>query len=495
MAHRKRPRRIITFIGNSDLRSAGISASKLPPRENDEGPIWRFVKHQFDKGEMETPGSLILLLDDKPDDGRRATYANWLGNKIASVPKSVAVDRILLELGNKPTNLNLLFRETFKQIPPEEDNHETHLLVSPGTPAMYATLVLAAEFLKMKGPRVFESSIEEGVVEIHLPYDIGLRPHQRSRRAPNTRGRPGTFLRELLPDTVLDDTGTRAIYEALYRSMQNSTRRGILLYGAAGSGKTHAARQVAHWLGCNNPTNVDALPLPRASDLGDCETVIVRNLQSTNSALDGWKGLMAALPQTQFVFLWRTDAADLDAGPDQAVQAGLAPGGSYRMPSLAEREDQITLVEAFARRANKWSGKVRERFQYTLMKHDAARNLHELETWVELAAAYSDGSHISGVAVDRATLQIEAAQAQGLLQKVTQVIADQSFIGRVPFEKLQQSSEELTLIVLGSGGDTLGVVASRLDIHPTTLNEPTRKAKRKHALQQVLAAWPEWQLK
>ena len=489
MARRQRLRRVISFVGNTDLRAAGIPLLKQPARENDDGPIWRFISRQIQDGEL-GDGDCILLLDDKPENGERNNYGAWLRTQVAGSGKSMQIDVMRLSLRNKPTNLNLLFREAFKAIP-EEDRFESQLLVSPGTPAMYATLVLAAEYLKLKKPRVFESSPEEGVVEIQLPYDIGLRPHQRSTRAPNARPKPASRLPDLLPHTCVGDSGVRSTYQSLYNKTRLPNPWALLLYGTTGSGKTHAGRQFAHWRGCDAPSIVDAANPPTLDALAGIDTVLIRNLQSARTSWESWRQLVEALPSQQFVFLWRTDA-DSDACIDQAVKLGLAPGGAFRISGLDERDDPIALVECFARREDMWDGKAKERFQYPLMKRDLPRNLHELESWVNTAVAHSDSKHVSELAVERATLQHQTLLAQGLLQRLARVVVDQSFVGRVPLDSILKCAEGLSVMVQEGTGEKQVAIAKRLGVKRSTLFDAESISGRERALRQVLDAWPEW---
>lgn len=488
MARKRRRRRAVSFVGNNDLRAAGVLAGGHPLRENDLGPIWRFVSRQIDVGELGN-GDCILLLDDRPGSGEREKFASWLGQRIALAGCAIDVVRLSLTLEGKPTHLSALFAEAFRQIP-EESGYETQFLLSPGTPAMYATLVLAAEYLRLTRPRLFESSLEEGVVEVMLPYEIGLRPRQRSWRAPNAQRRPVGRLPGLLPDTVLNDAGIRATYEALHQQATLPGRWAMLLYGPSGSGKTHAARQLALWRGCDSPRVLSAESPPEPHSLDRANTVIVRDLHNAGVQWPAWRRLICDLPDTQFVFLWRVQAGS-GQDIDRAVQAGLAAGGVLRIPGLAERDDRMALVESFARRAGKWDGKAKERCQYALMKHDLARNLHELEAWMSLVAAHSDGPHPSEIAVERATRQLHGVQAQALLARLAQAIADQSFVGRLPLDTLLKCAEALSVMVQEASGDAQEVIAARFGIKRTTLFDSESVASRRRALDQVLDACPE----
>jgi hypothetical protein len=489
MPRKRKPLRVVTFVGESDLAAAGVIRPGRLRRENDLGPIWRFVSNQIEKGEL-VEGDCILLLDDKPKNGERETFKLWLAGQIAGSGKNVAVFRKEMSLEGKPTNLTLLFENTRDHIP-QNDGYDTWLLLSPGTPAMFATLVLAAEYLKLTNPRLFEVSVEKKVVEVVLPYEIGLRPRLSSRRAPATRTGKNTRLPKLLPNTVIEDSAVQVTFTKLFKQSK-LLPWAVLLYGPFGSGKAHAARQLVHWRGCQDPLILDAAEPPTTPELDGEDAIIVCNLQAAQAHWKAWRGLMASSPDKQFVFLWQTDA-ESDVCVDQAKNYGLAPGGTYAVPGLAVRTDRMALVACFARRAGKWDAKVKERFQFLLTKHDLPRNLHELETWVTQSATFSDGRHPTEIGVELATLQIQAEQARILLQQLAGAIADQSFVGRgVSLETMLKCAEALTVSIQKGKGDSQETIATRLGVSRGTLFAAKKKSDWAQALEDVSKAWPEW---
>ena len=490
----RKPRRIVSFVGKADLEAAGVKPSRRPETV-EIGPIWRFLQHQLENSEIGTyDGDCILLLDDRADTGERELYVRWLTIKLASLYTrwAIPVDRVVLQLDGKPTSLRLLDREVTRVIP--RDRHETRFMVSAGTGAMYATLVLAAQTLQLRRPRLFEASPDADVVELDVPWDIGLRRHQRSRRAPGARrqaARPGS----LLPYTVIDDDAVCAVYAALRRLASRppavyGSSNVLLLHGPAGAGKRHAARQFAQWVNRGEHT-VDATTGPDLAALRNHGTLIVPNLQDAVARWDAWRQAARDLPEHRFVFLWRSDGM-ADIGPVQALHDGLAGAGCFRLPPLAERSDQIALVEAFAGRAGKLDGKVRQRFQYPLSSRELTSNLHELETLVNMAAAADDDPHISAIGVERAQLQLDAVRAQSLLPRLARVIAEQGYVGRVDLPSLFDAMEALAMDIQGGGGSTNNDIAKRIGIARTTLFNKDRMTDRREALRKVLEAWPEW---
>lgn len=478
-----RPRLIVSFIGGTDLNCAGLVHSRKPPQEStDPGPILRSLEYFLDKeGFGGVPGDRILLLDDRPADPVRIQYCQWLQGQVARRGPALEVEHAPLALAG-PTNLDTLFAET-RRVIPEGPTYETIFLASPGTPAMYATLVLAAEYLKLRRPRLIESSREQGVQDMKLPYELGLRPRQRSWRAPNRQGLPAAP-DGLIEGTVCSDPAVLALYAALRRVSRYQQSPAIVICGPHGSGKHHAARQMAHWRD-HEPLLLSARSTP--ADVPSTGTVIVTDLQAADD-FPAWLALRRRHPETQFVFLWNESTTDLDV--EETVKAHfLAPEGIFRLPALAEREDQIALAESFARAVGKLDTKVRQRLQYPLMRHAPVSNLHELKSWISTAAAYSETPNLDSAGVERSLRTIKADAARTWLKEMSRILSQQQYVGRVPLDTLLDAIQMTCWIIHRDGGNSDETIADRLGVPRGTLGG--RLPRLEEALRAVLAAIPE----
>jgi DNA-binding NtrC family response regulator len=196
----------------------------------------------------------------------------------------------------------------------------------------------------------------------------------------------------------------------------------VLIQGATGSGKWHAARQLAHWRRAQPPVIWnDSAACP---ELPEGATLLIR-------WLDAW-------PEAA----WRNLAALADERPDLAMVATvrtdrLPPGGLERLttdtlrgavaidlPTLAARSDLVALAESLARQLGIADGKLKERLQHDLLTDHFPHNLHDLKTRLATANAASPGQHPERKAYLQAR---DRHQAQQLLDRAWQAIASLDF--------------------------------------------------------------------
>ena len=142
---------IFSWIGGNDWHSCDA--------KKDSGPILATVSDkQF--GEPDE----IHLINNYPDK-KSEVFKKWLSKKVSS--KIVCSDVRL----TSPTNWREVYECVIDVVEPfEGDEHELVFLCSPGTFVMSSVWILVSQ-TKFQA-QLLESSIEAGVVEIDVPFDI-----------------------------------------------------------------------------------------------------------------------------------------------------------------------------------------------------------------------------------------------------------------------------------------------------------------------------------
>ncbi|MCU0757174.1 MAG: hypothetical protein MUE46_19015, partial [Xanthomonadales bacterium] len=383
---------IVSFIGITDLEAAERDFIDHPTdkKKQGPGPIMRFLRWKADQN---LPVAEVILLDDFRDQ-RSKDFKDKLKHHLQAALPNLPITlhpidlRVRTQHAKSPTNLQLLYEEVFAFIE-TQPNVPLELVVSSGTPAMYATMVLVGEYLRDRRPRLFEASREEKVVELKLPYEIGL----RKRKEPRARGRAAPRPPGLLPHTVITDPKVAEVYGQLRTLAVQPGRIKICLTGEAGSGKYRAAQQLAAWRGVSDVGRCFS-PEPPAQP--PAFLIVAQADLIPLDAFPHWNEWLEGHPEVQVVFLCRDHerAEALING-----QGGLA-SGELQLRGWRERSDQLELVKAMLAEAGRPTTKVDERFQYELLRYPTVKNLHGLRAWLTTLAATSETPNISEAAIE-----------------------------------------------------------------------------------------------
>ncbi len=158
---------MLAWIGKSDLIAAGVFSPFDSSKPPGPGPILSAVRAQSFEA--------VHLLSDY-DASKARAYIDWLeqqsGMKVA----------LYLEKLESPTNHEEIYHATKGIVDRLAGGDEDHLWnhrqgsgmvfhLSPGTPAMAAIWLLLAK-TRYRAARLIESSPEQGVKEVHFPFDL-----------------------------------------------------------------------------------------------------------------------------------------------------------------------------------------------------------------------------------------------------------------------------------------------------------------------------------
>ena len=413
-------RLIVSFIGKTDL-------DYLQPQGENLSPIRRLLRGLSTLQPPIPPARthLLLLDDDRAGRNDRARFCEALRSQLPGLGlEGLMLERRPVALPEGPTDLNALYENVWAAIPTSgtEQADEIVFHLTSGTPAMQFTLMLAANCLRLECVRLIETSREQGVREVRLPYVLATRERRLDERAHLKSRLPEKAWRTLLPDTVLDDPPVQADYAALYKAATNrKLPQRLVVRGPAGSGKWHACRQfaiwcrgeVAQWLG---PASQPELP--------EGATLLIHRLDTwPQPALQRLALLAAERPDCAIAATFRTDRTP--AVPLAVlVRDGLRGAAHIELPALGSRSDVVALGEALARQLGALGGKVKERLQYELLTDLYPHNLHDLKSLLATAAARSPGAHPERAAYVQAR-QIRDTQA--VLAEAHQILSGMDF--------------------------------------------------------------------
>jgi len=414
-------RLIVSFIGNTDLRS-------FPPSSDgkDCSPILRLLLglNQFDPRIPPSQIQLLLFNDDPEGKTKREEFCEKLRIALPSLGlDGLKLVPVPIKLPEGATDLNALYECVRHSLssPDVRSFDEVFIHLSSGTPAMQFTLLLAANTLPLENARLFETSTEKDVKEVRLPYVLAAREIRGRERAPkpslNKKARGG-----LLADTVIDDPLVEAGYAALFKSAETSkVPPRLLLKGPVGSGKWHACQQFARW---RDQETVRWLEPEQTPELPQKATVLIRHLDAwPESALGRLTILAAERPDLAIAATFRTDLPPA-ASLESLSRDGLRGATTIELPALGVRSDVVALAEALARQLGLPDGKLKQRFQYELLTDVYPRNLHDLKSLLATTAASSPGLHPDRDAYLKAK---ELGNIQALLAEAWQIVAGMDF--------------------------------------------------------------------
>jgi hypothetical protein len=395
-------RLIVSFIGDRDIKY-------LPPQGEDMSPILRLL--------IGLPGGLrpertrlMLFDDDIPPKRERLDFCERLEAFLPELGLAgLTIERHPIAMPAGPTDMNCLYEAVWAAIPKSSKARADEVVFhfSSGTASMQATLLLAANCLRLDRVRVIETSRQYHVLEMRLPYVLAARDIREQERA---RARPGldAEAREtLLPETVIDDPLVEAAYAALYKAVVDEKKRParVLVRGPEGSGKWHAAQQFAHWRGV---TTVHWLEAAATPDLPAGVTVLIRHLDTWPAgALARLTLLAAERPDLAMVATLRTDRPQM-ASPEVLASEGLRGAGQVELPALGVRGDVAALGESLARQLGLKDGLLKERFQHEWLTDVFPRNLHDLKSLLATADLYGPHGHPDRAAYRQARHRLAA---------------------------------------------------------------------------------------
>lgn len=472
-------RLIVSFIGNMDLSCFGLGTGREIPREGDMSPIQRLLMHVASEGGDPQDTTLMLFDDDRSRSSSRRDYCEMLEQRLPELGlRGMSIVRHAVQLPDGPTDLNALYENVWSAIrtsgPDAADEVFFHL--SSGTWAMQSTLLLASNCLPLNAVRLFETSAQQGVTEVRVPYVLAA----RELRHRNSGGRPARLSasgrKSLLPGTVVDDVMVQAAYATLHKAASNVRPQTLLIEGPTGSGKWHAARQFGRWRGAPAVEWLSSSGMP--GDVPNGATLLLWRLdawsQSALSELSSWR---VSRPDVAVAGTWRTDmpaAAPLH----EVASVGLRGAMHVQLPSISARSDIVALGMSVAEQSGLWTAKIKERLQYELLTDMYAANLHDLKQVLTTAAMGSSakGRHPDERGFVRAVEIADAAEAQALLREVFDTLSGLRFgKGRPDLKEVLDTTQLLVVRMAMSGGRTQEQAADLLGYAQTGISELLRK--------------------
>jgi hypothetical protein len=393
-------RLIVSFIGKQDLK-------RLEPQGEDKSPILRLLLAMLDPdSELQKKRyiasqhtRLVLFDDDRAGGDERARFCERLREQLPGLGLAgLVLERRPLKLPD-PNHLEALYENVWDVIPTSGPDcaDEVVFHLSSGTPPMQFTLMLASQSLRLEGARLFETSVQQDVREVHPPYVLALRKKEERERERERVAyhRPGSLSDEarrgLIDNTVVDDKLVASAYAALYKAATNRKQsQRVLVRGPTGSGKWHACEQFAEWRERAKVIWSDPAQLP---ELPEGATLLIRWLELwRDQALRDLTRLAAERSDLAIAATFRTDQVAADSLEVLAGE-GLRGPVTIELPALGKRSDVAALGEALARQLGIFDGKLKERLQHEFLTDLYPRNLHDLKTLLATADTYSTTKH------------------------------------------------------------------------------------------------------
>jgi DNA-binding NtrC family response regulator len=185
------------------------------------------------------PGPILATLSDKnwgvPDevhlinnypDRKANDFKKWIGKKTGLTIVGTDVEL------TSPTNWEEVYEHVVDLVEPQNEHNELTYLCSPGTYVMQSIWILLSQ-TKFEA-RLLESSIEGGVIEIDVPFDISA-----DYRRDENRRKAQTGSRTATPAAFSDiKHSCRAMKHAIQRANRVAPRGlNVLLEGEPGTGK------------------------------------------------------------------------------------------------------------------------------------------------------------------------------------------------------------------------------------------------------------------
>ena len=215
------PQTLISWIGGNDLKA--LNGQTL-------GPIASMLKvKEFD---------VIELLYNYPDD-QVQPYLAWLSEQV-----QVPINAHTVQLSS-PVHFGEIYQATNKHLAKiTKKDSQLSILISPGTPAMQAVWILLG---KTRFPcRFYQSSIEQGVQEVDIPFELS------AEYIPAAKELEGSRIAQLASvgvpiDAAFDNIITRnPRMQTLKSQAQILAERDVpvLIYGETGTGKELFARAI-----------------------------------------------------------------------------------------------------------------------------------------------------------------------------------------------------------------------------------------------------------
>jgi DNA-binding NtrC family response regulator len=216
-----------SWLGAADLAASQSSSLGMP-----EGPTAQTARQLGNK-------KIILFCTWDQEVTQR--YCRWLHSLL---PSSVSITLLQVNLPS-PTDHSAIYQTVCNALEePSLSSSERCYLLSAGTPAMASIWLLVSQS-RFPG-RLFESSIEAGVKEVHLPFELSVEflPQRRAfsdKRLVDQAGRAVTDI-PALAGIHHQSEQMRDVLALCYRMAQR--RFPVLIQGESGTGKEMIARAI-----------------------------------------------------------------------------------------------------------------------------------------------------------------------------------------------------------------------------------------------------------
>ncbi|RBO79588.1 sigma-54 interaction domain-containing protein [Marinomonas aquiplantarum] len=214
---------LFSWIGETDLRAASSDTPLDAPISS------TLSKCSFDR---------VILLCSYPK-ARSIPYIEWLKRKTSDVIESYQETLV------SPVDFEAIFHVTDKHLSAFKTiNADISILLSPGTPAMQAIWILLGK--TKYSARFYQSSKEQGVQEVKIPFDISAEYTPLATKLTNTQ------LTELSNDGVSSSAAfeniitQNPVMQRLKHQAEILAKREVpvLIQGETGTGKELFARAI-----------------------------------------------------------------------------------------------------------------------------------------------------------------------------------------------------------------------------------------------------------
>jgi len=450
---------LISWIGGNDLkatRSDGADGQSL-------GPIAATLKYQlFDA---------VELLYNYPEDEVQP-YLQWLRKQVTTPINAYPISL------SSPVNFGEIYLQANQHLTKiKTDGDRLSILLSPGTPAMQAVWILLG---KTRFPcRFLQSSIEEGVKEVNVPFELSAEYIPAAKKLDSSK--IGQLADVVAPvDAAFDNIITRNPHMLTLKAQAQVLAERevpVLIYGETGTGKELFARAIHNASNRSDqafiPLNCGAIPpelvdsvlfghkkgaftgasfeKPGVFEQAHGGTLFLDEFGELEPSVQ--VRLLRVLQERVFVPVGGTKEQNVDIRLITATHRNLmeaVANGTFRedlfyrvavgvlhLPPLRAREGDLslladTLLAAMAKQDLSLEHKIiSPDAKNLILKHTWRGNVRELHSTLLRAALWCQGDSITAEDINLALFKIPEKESDILDKDVSQGIDIQEIIGDI----------------------------------------------------------------